>query len=396
MGRKTFVKTVLGVLLLGMAGLGTDRAYAQSGAAANGQYNVYVGTYTGPKSKGVFGYRFDAKTGNFTPLGLVAEVASPSFVAVDPGNKFLYALTERGNGPPSPETRQSFLSSYAIDPGTGALKFLNKVSAQGNTTAHLAVDHSGKTLFAANYGSGTITSFALLPDGSIGDMTGTDQHTGSSVDPKRQEGPHPHEVVLSPDNRFLFVPDLGLDKIMSYRVLAEKSSFELNEPPYVRVNPGLGPRHLAFGKDAKFAYVVCEMGSSVVAFSYDSANGKLAAIQTISNLPPDFKGVDNSGEIGIDSSGRHLYASNRGDDSITVYDIDPRKGTLTRAQVAHTGGKTPRNFVIDPTGKLLLAANQDSDTITILNIDQKTGELTPANRTLDVPSPVDILFVPAK
>jgi 6-phosphogluconolactonase len=164
----------------------------------------------------------------------------------------------------------------------------------------------------------------------------------------------------------------------------------------VRVNPGLGPRHLAFGKDAKFAYVVCEMASSVVAFSYDSANGKLAMIQTISNLPPDFKGVDNSGEIGIGSSGLHLYASNRGDDSITVYDIDPRKGTLTRAQVAHTGGKTPRNFVIDPTGKLLLAANQDSDTITILNIDQKSGELTPANRILDVPSPVDILFVPAK
>jgi 6-phosphogluconolactonase len=168
---KTFVKTVLGVIVLGMAGLGASRAYALSGATANGQYNVYVGTYTGPKSKGVFGYRFDAKTGNFTPLGLVAELASPSFVAVDPGNKFLYALTERGNGPPSPETQQGFLSSYAINPGTGALKFLNKVSAQGNTTAHLAVDHTGKTLFAANYGSGTVTSFALLPDGSIGDMT---------------------------------------------------------------------------------------------------------------------------------------------------------------------------------------------------------------------------------
>jgi 6-phosphogluconolactonase len=402
MNRNAFVRAILKTFALGAISLLSGSACAQpsSGdtprsAAASDYYFAYVGTYTGPKSKGIYGYRFDAKTGQFISLGVMAEVANPSFVATDPNNRFLYASTERGDGPTSPAMQQGFLSSFAIDPGTGALTFLNRVSAGGTSTAHLVVDHTANALFVANYGSGTVTSFALKSDGRIGELTGIDQHIGSSVDPRRQQGPHPHSVVLSPDHRFLFVPDLGLDKVFSYRIDTAKGTFQPNDPPFVTVNAGLGPRHLTFGVGAKFAYAVCEMGSKVVAFSYDHLKGSLIPIQTISTLPPGFTGEDNSAEIEADRSGRFLYASNRGNDSITVFGIDPQKGTLTKVQVIPTGGKTPRNFVIDPTGRYLIVANQDSNTMTILDIDRQTGELTPTRQVLDVPSPVAILFIPA-
>ena len=403
MNRNAFVRAILKIFAAGFVALLSGSACAQSrsndthlSTAAGNFYFAYVGTYTGTMSKGIYGYRFDAKTGQFASLGVMAEAANPSFVATDGDHRFLYASTEKGDGPPSPATREGFLSSYAIDPGTGMLKFLNKVSSGGTSTAHLVVDSRAHLLFVANYGSGTVKSFALKSDGSIGDLTGTDQHSGSSVNTRRQEGPHPHAVVLSPDHRFLFVPDLGLDKVYSYRIDTVKRTFRPNDPSFVAVNAGLGPRHLTFGVGAKFAYAVCEMGSSVVAFSYDHLKGSLKPVQTISTLPSDFHGEDNSAEIQADRSGRFLYASNRGNDSITVFGIDPQKGTLTKVQVMPTGGKTPRNFVIDPMGRYLIVANQDSDKITIFDIDRQTGKLEPTRQTLDVPSPVAILFIPAK
>jgi 6-phosphogluconolactonase len=392
LNRKRFLKYMACILI---AGFGATNAWAQARPDAAGQYIMYVGTYTGSKSKGIYGYRLDGKTGQFTTLGVMAEVANPSFVVTDPGQHFLYASTERSDTP-GPDGNSGYLSSYKIDPATGALKFVNRVFAGGTTVAHLVVDHTDKMLIVANYGAGNVSSFALRSDGGIGELTRLDQHSGSSVNSRRQAGPHPHSVVLSPDNRFLFVPDLGLDKVFSYRIDPDKVTFLSNNPPFVSVNPGLGPRHLTFGVGAKFAYAVCEMGSSVVSFSYDQDKGSLTPVQTISTLPPDFKGVDNSAEIEADRTGRFLYASNRGHDSITVFAIDPQKGTLTPIQVMPTGGKTPRNFAIDPTGKHLLAANQDSDTITVLDIDSKTGKLKATNQSVDVPSPVSILFVPVK
>lgn len=355
---------------------------------------VYVGTYTHSTSKGIYGYRFDPKTAGFTPIG-VAEVANPSFLATDPHRRFLYAVSEMQNGPRSdPATRHGSVSSYSIDAKTGALTSLNRVPSHGSSTCHLVVDQTSKMLFVANYGSGSVVSYALNKDGSIGRLTHLDQHHGSSVNPERQRGPHPHSVVISPDNRFLFTPDLGLDQVFSYRIDLEKLTFTPNDPPFVKVNPGLGPRHFAFGAGARFAYVVCEMGSSVVAFSYNREKGSLKVIQTISTLPSSFTGVDNSGEIGIDKSGRFLYASNRGSNSITVFAIDPEKGTLTRIQVEPTQGKIPRNFAIDPSGKYLVAANQDSDQMVVFNIDRATGRLAPAGKVVGVPLPVCVLFVP--
>jgi 6-phosphogluconolactonase len=371
------------------------RALPDSGPAKD-NYFVYVGTYTGPNSKGIYAYRFDAKTGHLTPLGLAAAGVNPSFVITDPHHRFLYAVNEVGNANnPDPNKKNGYLSSYAIDPKTGSLQFLNKVPSGGSGPCHIATDQTGTMLFAANYGSGSVASFAINPDGSIGAMTGVDQHSGSSVNPQRQEGPHAHSVVVSPDNRFLFVPDLGIDKILIYRVDAAKGTFTPNDPSSVSVKAGLGPRHFAFSKGAKFAYAICELGSSVVAFSYDHATGSLKPIQTISTLPADFTGRNGSAEIEVDHSGQHVYASNRGNDSIAVFMISQQDGTLTKIQVEPTQGKTPRNFALDPTGKFLLAANQDTNNIAVFGVDPKSGQLTPANEVVEVPSPVSIVFVPA-
>ena len=354
-------------------------------------YFVYVGTYTGPNSKGIYAFRFDPGNAQMTPMGVAAEVQNPSFVVADPSHRYLYAVTEIGNN----GGVDGLISSYSIDPVTGALKFLNKVDSAGGGACHLVVDKTGKTLFVANYGTGSVASFSIHADGSIGEKTGFDQHSGSSVNPKRQKGPHAHEVVLSPDNRFLFVPDLGTDQIKIYRVDAANGTFTPNDPPFASVKPGLGPRHFTFGRDARFAYVVCEMGSSVAVFAYDSGKGSLTPVQTVSTLPADFTGEDNSAEIQVDQSGRFLYASNRGHDSITVFAIDPAKGTLTTIQVVPTKGNIPRNFVIDPTGKYLIVANQKSDQMVVFAINQKNGQLTPTGQVVDVTAPVSILFVPA-
>jgi 6-phosphogluconolactonase len=364
---------------------------AKSTQNATTFYLLYVGTYTDTKSKGIYGYRFDTATGQLIPLGLKAEIENPSFVVTDPWHRFLYAVTEIGiDGETS-----GIVSSFAIDPKNGDLKLLNRVSSGGAGPCHLTVDSTGRILFVANYDGGNVAAFALKEDGSIGKQTGFDQHRGSSINLLRQEGPHAHEVVLSPNDRFLLVPDLGTDAISIYKVDAVNGTFTLNNPASVSVKFGSGPRHIVLGPGGKFAYLVCEMGSNVDVFSFDPAKGSLTFVQTISTLPPGFVEENNSAEIQIDAAGRFLYASNRGHDSIAVFAIDPRRGTLTKIQTVPTQGKTPRNFVIDPTGKYLLAANQDSDQIVVFVVDRRSGELTPTGTLSTVPSPASLVFVPA-
>jgi 6-phosphogluconolactonase len=383
-------------VLAGAALFSSCEALAGSTAQTTRDSFVYVGTYPNGDSKGIYLYDFDEETGKLTWLGLAAEIANPSFVVTDPTHRYLYAVSDSDVDIHGPNANQAVntISSFAIDAATGSLKFLNRVSSGGKDPIHLIVDNTGKILFAANYDSGSVASFSLRPDGSIGAMTGFDQHHGSSVNPQRQEGPHAHEVVVSPDNRFLFVPDLGLDRILIYRIDEAKRSFALNTPGYVAVKGGLGPRHFAFAPGGKFAYAICEMGSSVVAFSYDRESGALAPIQTVSTLPAGFSGEDNSAEMQIDKPGRFLYASNRGQNTITEFQIDQNTGKLTAVQNISTGGKTPRNFVIDPTGRYLLAANQDSNNIVLFEIDSATGRLTPAKRIGEIGAPVCLLFVP--
>jgi 6-phosphogluconolactonase len=369
---------------------------AEAATPAGGSSFMYVATYTDGSSKGIYGYRLDAKTGKLTSMGLAAEMVNPGFLATDPQHRFLYAVTERGpRHSPDGHKKEGSVSSFAIDPKTGALTFLNRVVSPGGGPCHLVTDRTGKMLFVVNYGTGSIVSFALKPDGSIGDRTGFDQHEGSGPNKVRQDGPHAHAAVLSPDNRFLFVPDLGTDQIKIYKVDAAKGTFAPNDPAYASVKPGLGPRHFVFGKSGRFAYVVCEMGSSVVVFSYDAARGALKEVQTISTLPADFKGVDNSAEIGIAPSGRYLYASNRGHDSIAAFGIDPSKGTLTNLQIVASGGKIPRNFALDPTGRYLVVANQESNQLDVFDVNQRDGKLKASGETIAIEAPICVLFVPA-
>lgn len=375
---------MLVAVALSTQGQGADRKMS-------GDYLVYVGTYTGPKSQGIYALKFNTGTGSIDTLGLAGEIQNPSFLALHPNHKYLYAVSELGNK----GKNIASVSAFSIDARTGKLTLLNKVATGGGGACHLVVDKTRKMLLVANYSTGSVAAFQVKQDGSLSEVTSLKQHRGSSVNPKRQRGPHAHAVVLSRDNRFVFVPDLGLDEIVSYKIDPSHATLAPNDPPFVKLTPGLGPRHLEFHSNNKFAYGLNEMGSSVTALSYDARSGVLKAIETISTLPEGFTAENNSAEIAIDKAGRFLYASNRGNDSITQFAIDPKRGTLTKLEVTPTQGRTPRNFAIDPTGHYLLAANQDSDNIVVFRIDPHSGKLSPTGTTVNVPSPVCLQFVPA-
>lgn len=361
-------------------------------SAEKGRFLVYIGTYTGGESKGIYAWRFDAGSGVAAPLGLAAETVNPAFLAVHPSNRYLYAVSEISGRGGKPE---GAVSAFAIDAASGKLTLLNQVSSRGAGPAFVAVDHTGRDLLVANYGGGSVAVCPIHSDGRLGEATAFVQHTGSSVNPQRQREPHAHSINVSPDNRFAIVADLGLDKLLVYRFDAASGSLAPNDPPFAAVKPGSGPRHFTFHPNGKFAYVINELASTVTAFSYDAARGALTALQTVSTLPKDFTGSSTTAEVQVDPAGKFLYGSNRGHDSIAVFAIDPAKGTLTPVERVSTQGKTPRNFRIDPTGSYLFAANQASGNVVIFRIDAKTGRLTPTGQVLSVPSPVCVKFVPA-
>ena len=362
--------------------------------AAKGEFIAYVGTFTTTqKSKGIYACRFQPATGTLTPADLVVETANPTFLAVDPSRRFLYSVNAIANY--EGQTAGS-ISSFSIDAKTGGLKLLNRVSSRGAGPTHLVVDQTGRCLLAANFTGGSVAAFPVKGDGSLGEASSFYQHTGSSLNPRRQAGPHAHSVNLAPDNRFVLVADLGLDQVLSYRLDPGKAVLTVNDPSFVKVSPGSGPRHMAFHPNGRFAYVINEMLSTVTAFAYDPARGSLKELQTISTLPKDFSGRNTAAEVAVDRTGRFLYGSNRGHDSIALFTIDPRNGTLTLVEQVSAQGKAPRYFTFDPTGTYLLAANQDSDNIVLFRADQRTGRLTPAGRSIEVPSPVCVVFVPAR
>src|SRR5580692_1139779 len=359
--------------------------------AVEGQqkFLLYVGTYTDHGSKGIYVYRFDSDTGKLTSLGLASESTSPSFLAVDSSGRFLYAVNETEHYDSQPT---GAVSAFAIDSTNGKLLLLNQVSSRGTDPAHITLDRSSNYALVANYTSGSVTVFPMLKDGRLGEATSFSQHKGSSVNPERQKGPHAHAIVLSPDNRFAVVADLGLDQLLVYSFDARAGTLGSN-PQIVRADPGAGPRHLVFSPNGRFLYVINEMQSTITTYSYYPVTGALSELQTISTLPKGFTGTSTGAEIEIDPSGKFLFASNRGDDSITVFAISASKGTLKYVETDPTGGKTPRNFAIDPTGTWLLAANQDSNNIVVFRIDKKNGHLTATGETAQIQSPVCLKFV---
>jgi 6-phosphogluconolactonase len=368
---------------------------ASAAEPQKGKYLFYVGTYTqdGSKSKGIYAYRYDAATQEVTSLGLAAETTNPSWVALHPNGRFLYAVNEvqNYNGPNS-----GGVSAFSLDRATGKLTFLNEVASRGADPCYITVDQSGKYILVANYTGGSIAAFPISDDGKLGNASAFVQHTGHGLNPKRQEAAHAHSIDLSPDERFAFVDDLGLDELLVYKFNKSKGSLKPNNPPFAKLEAGAGPRHFALHPSGKFAYVVSELASTVTAFSIDLKAGMLHRSQSISTLPDDFKGENDDAEIRMHPSGKFLYASNRGHDSIAVFAIDSSKGTLTPIEHTSTGGKTPRSFEIDPTGTLLFAENQQSNNIVIFHIDEKTGKLTPTGKVLEVGQPVCVKFLAAE
>jgi len=353
------------------------------------KYLVYIGTYTNSGSKGIYAYRFDSATGTAESLGLAAETAEPSFLAITPDKRFLYAANEMQNY--NGEITGA-VSAFAMDLSTGKLSQLNELPSRGADPAFLSLDKTGKYVLVANYTGGTVAVFPVLADGKLGEASAFVQHTGSGVDRERQAGPHPHMIITSPDNRFALVPDLGLDEVIAYRFDAAKGILG-ERPSATKADPGFGPRHIAFSPSGRFVYLISEMGSAVTTFSYHASDASMSALQTVPVEPANSRRKAGA-EVQVDPAGKFLYASNRSDNIIVVYAIDPAKGTLTQVQSVALEGKTPRDFTLDPTGKWLWEANQDSNSIIIYRVDPKTGQLTPSGQPLPISSPTCVLFVP--
>ncbi len=361
-------------------------------AAAVSKEFVYIATYTEHGSRGIYVCEFDPLTGRLTRPVLAAETSQPSFLAVSSDRKFLYAVNELShfNGEPA-----GAVSGFSIDSSTGNLTLLDQVSSRGPGPAHLVLDRAGHFVLVANYDGGSVAVFRLLPDGTIGDSTAFVRHKGSSVNPQRQQGPHAHAIAMSPDNRFAIVADLGLDQLFVYPF--DASSGTLGLPRIARTQPGVGPRHLVFDSSGKFVYVINELSSTITVYSYMLRDGAMAPLQTISTLPGGFAGLNTAAEVVLHPSGTFLYASNRGDDnSIAVFAVDPKKGTLTPIEYVPAEGKIPRNFAIDPSGQWLLAANQDSNTVITLRIDRDSGRLTRTGQSIEVKSPAMVDFLTAE
>lgn len=347
--------------------------------------DVYFGTYTDKtKSEGIYRSTLDMETGRLSAPELAAKVTNPSFIEIHPSGKFLYAVTEGKAGS---------VRSFAIDPETKKLKFMNECPSGGNGPCHLAIDREGRVLLAANYGSGSVASIPINADGTLSAPASVIQHKGSSVNPKRQKEPHAHSMNFSPDERFVFAADLGLDKIMIYKLDPATAKLEANTPAFAAVKPGAGPRHLTFSPDGRFAYVINELDETMTAYAYDAKSGALSEIQHISTLPGDFKGVSWCAEVRVHPNGKFLYGSNRGHDSIIIYKIDPEKGTLTEAGFQNTGIKNPRNFNLDPSGRFCIVANQDSDSVCTFQVNPETGALEPAGSPITVGKPVCVRFL---
>jgi 6-phosphogluconolactonase len=361
---------------------------------------VYVGTYTEKilfgtgqvfegKGEGIHIYRMDPALGSLTPHHTVREIKNPSYLAFHPNRRFLYAVNElksyKGEA-------TGTLSAFTVDPDTGRLEFINIVATHGTDPCHVTVDSNGKCALVSNFASGSVAVLPIRDDGGLAEASDVVQHQGSSVDPVRQLGPHAHSVTLDASNRFAYVPDLGLDKLMIYRFDADAGKLKPHEQPSFKTEPGAGPRHFVFHPNSSYAYLINELDSTIVSLGYDTEKGTVEEIQTVPALPKSFRGNSTCADILVDPTGQFLYASNRGHDSIAAYRIDGASGELSLVGHESTGGKTPRNFTIDPSGTFLFAANQDTNNIVHFRIDGKTGRLTPAGETRNAPTPVCLKF----
>ena len=351
--------------------------------------------YVGSKaahSEGIYAYRFDENSGEMTALGLAAETPSPFWLLASRDGRFLYAanIIDDFQGQAS-----GSVSAFAIDSQSGKLRLLNQVASRGGEPAYVSLDRTGRFLLVANYGGGSVAVLPVRADGGLGEATSFVQHAGSGSEAKRQQGPHPHAIAVSPDNRYALVADLGLDQLLVYRFLPATGSLTPASPPFAALRQGSGPRHFVFSPDGRFVYVTDELGSTITVFSYQAEPAALRELQVISILPAEFTGKNTGAEIAVAPSGRFLYASNRGADSIAVFAIDSQSGTLATVGWVPTLGKTPGMFAIDPSGSYLFVANHDSDNVVVFRIEQEGRRLAPTGKVINLPGPDCVAFVPA-
>lgn len=361
--------------------LPSSRSMADS-APSPSEYLLYVGTFTRGQSKGIYAFRFDVSTGKLHGLGLAAQAVNPSFVVTHPNGRFLYSVMNKADGQ---------VSAYAVNRATGILTLLNRVASRGDGPCYVSITRSGDDVLVANYTSGSAAVLPVKADGTLGEATAFAQHSGASVNPERQTSAHTHSFNPSPDGRFAIAADLGVDKLYVYRL--DRDRLVASEPPFVPIVPGSGPRHFAFHPSLHYAYLLNELKSSVVAFRYDPRSGELHQTHVISALPQDYAGTNLAADIHVHPSGKFLYASDRGFDSIGAFSIDTSSGRLALIGFASTRGKTPRNFAIDPTGSFLLAGNEDSNTIVVFRIDPQSGRLALTGEQASVPNPACLAFI---
>lgn len=351
---------------------------------------VFVGTYNtqGTKSdNGLYLYYLDLSTGALRPGG-AARSLNPSFLTVDPTQRFLYTVNETmqwdgqtGGG----------VSAYSLDPQTAEPMLLNQQPSKGGAPCYISIDTARRFAFLVNYGQGNVIMLPILPDGRLAPASDAIQHHGSSANPRRQEGPHTHSIVLDPSQQFALVSDLGTDTVTVYAIDYEHG--KLTYRSQWKAQPGAGPRHLTFHPNGHFAYLIQEVNSTITAFAYHSETGTLEELQTVSALPKDFHGESTGAEVRVSPSGKFLYGSNRGADSIVQYAIDEATGKLMYVAHHSSGGRTPRNFTIDPTGTIMLVANQDTSNIVSYHIDEQTGRLQPTGNITQVNRPVCVRII---
>ena len=347
---------------------------------------VVVGTYTSGESKGIYLYHFDPVGMRIFPTQIVQDVENPSFVAIHPSGKYLFCVNElsKFNGQAG-----GGVSSFQLDPSKGIASFINGQSTKGGGPCHIVIDTKGTHAFVANYGGGSVAAFPIEPDGQLRPASAFVQHEGRSVHP-RQVAPHAHSINLDAENRFAAVADLGLDKVLIYKLNPSNGWMSPNDPPAVSLKPGAGPRHFAFHPNGQLAFVINELQSTVTSFKYDSERGVLSEVQTVTTLPEGFEGPNSTAEVVVHPSGRFVYGSNRGHNSIAVFRVDSETGKLAASGHVSSGGETPRNFALDQSGRFMFSANQGSHRVVLFKVDPSTGMPRETGLSIDVPNPVCI------
>lgn len=363
--------------------------FVAASLASAAEVTVYVGTYTDGTSKGIYRFSLDLETGKATPPALAGAAKNPSFLALHPNGRFLYAASEVDE---FGGAKTGSVIAFAIDKKTGDLTRLNEVASEGGAPCHLVVDKGGKNVLVANYGGGTVAVLPIGPDGQLKKASAVRTHEGKGPNAQRQDKPHAHGIYLDAAERFALSPDLGADRVFVSRFDAAKGGLEAHGEGVL--DPGAGPRHLAFHPSGRFVYVINELSSTVSAFGYDAAKGQLTPLQTVSALPDGFKGTSYTAEVEASPDGRFLYGSNRGHDSLAIFAIEPGSGRLTPAGHVPIGGPWPRHFKIDASGRVLIAAHQRGGTVGFFRLDPKTGQPSPLGTTVAVDKPACVLPVP--